>query len=242
MTGVATQRASALAAAMTSTATSLTVTNSAGMASYGTVLIDTELMNYTTKSANTLSGLMRGTGAGSGGGSSTGVTRVSNGAGGLVNSSTSSGLQADISQNNTLADSSTLWNKFFNQSKASANQTYNSTNINGATGKLIWTSGLNLNTATTIVSTTAPVILIVNGNINTSATFNFYGFLYVIGSTAFNSTTVVNGALVMEGPLNTNGSVTVNLSPSALDLSSKLTSTTFYNYSFVPTYLQELFA
>ncbi len=354
VTGVATQSASTLSAALTNVATSLTLVNSAGFAALGTVLIDNELMNYTSNSANTLSGLMRGvggttasahalnasvaqdqclltssggvpsltsplakrelveilqgssfslgqsgsgagTGSGSGSGTSIGVyqaglivggtasigsggvitngsvtsssanfpgstiiaaggvvlngtaeTQVSNGSGTLVNSSTSSALQADISQNNALANSATLWNQFFNQSKAtvqaSANQTYTSANINGATGQLIWASSLTLSGSTTIGSPTAPVILIVNGNINTSSNFTLYGFLYITGSAAFNAVTTINGALVMEGPLNTNGSVTINLSPSALNLASKLASTTFNTYSFVPTYLQESFA
>ncbi|HEX2548917.1 MAG TPA: hypothetical protein VHM20_03750 [Gammaproteobacteria bacterium] len=354
VTGTATQAGNTLSVALTNVATTLSLTSSAGFATYGTVLIDSELINYTAISGNNLTGLMRGvggstaaahainapvaqdqcllssiggvpsltspvtkrtiveilqgstfslgqsgsgagTGAGSGGGTSVGVyqaglivggsasigsggvvtngsvtasspnfpgstimafggvvlngtavTQVSNGSGTLVNSSVAGSLQADVSPNNPLADYTTLWNKFFTQSKAtvqaSANQTYTSANINGATGQLIWTTSLTLTSATTIGSATAPVILIVDGNINTSGSFTLYGLLYVTGSVAFNSTTLINGALAMEGPLNMNGSVTVNLSTSALSQAGKLTGSTSHIYSFVPTYLQESFA
>lgn len=354
VTGVPTQAGNTLTTLLGSSGGTIQLTSSANFATFGTVQIDNEFINYTAVSGNNLTGLTRGaggstavshsaltpvgqnqclltstggvpslsspitkrtiqeilignsfsfgqtsTGAGTGSGSSggansgiyqtavvvsgstslgnsativnssvtstspnfsgstilcaagvvingTGQTQVSNGAGGLVTSSNSSLINADISQNNAQASSATLWNNYFTQSKAtvqaSANQTYNSSNINGVTGTLIWTTDLTLSSSTTIGSAASPVILIVNGNLNTSSILNIYGFLYVIGSTALNGTTTINGGIALENVLNTNGPTTVNFNSGILNLASSLTNTEKTTYSFVPTYSEEVFA
>lgn len=358
VTGASTVAGSTLTAAITAAATTLTLTNATNFAALGSVLIDSELINYSAKSGNNLTGLSRGvggttasahvinstvgqdqclltsiggvpsltspitrrtmieilegtafspgngsggagTGAGSGGGTGVsiyqtammiggsvsigpggvirngsvtsssagfqgstiiagggvvlngssptyGQTQVSNGAGAFVVSSIPGNFQADIIQNSSLANFTTLWNKFFTQSKATvqaaANQSYTATTVNGQTNQLIWMSNLNTSSTLTIGSPTAPVILIVSGNMNINNPFTFYGFLYGIGSVAFNSTVNITGGFVSESALNMNGSVTITLDPAILNQASNLSGATTHSYSFVPTYLQESFA
>lgn len=175
-----------------------------------------------------------------------GKTQVSNGGGGFVTSSNSSGIAADISQNNSNVTSANLWNNFFTQSKATvqstADQTYNSSNINGATGKTIWTSDLSLNSNTTIGAQTSPVILIVSGNLNTSAAFTMNGLLYVTGSVALNgSSSTINGLFANEGALNTNGPTTIVYNPGILTKSGGINSNSTTVYSIVPSSVQEQF-
>lgn len=360
VTGTRTQRQNTLSAAMTNVATTIPLTSSTGFASAGTVLIDSELMNYTAVSGNSLTGVSRGiggttaaahvissqvsqnqcvlvstggvpnltspvarrvlqvtliassfspgqnsstgagTGTGSSGGAGSGVfqtamavggsvslasavtvrngsvttssgnfpgstimsggpvvinsggTQVSNGGGGYITSSSPGNIQADISQNNPQAISSNLWNNFFNQSKATvqagANQTYNSSNIYGASGTTIWTNDLNFNNTTgsgTIGTTTSPVVLIVNGNVNTSGTITvtINGLLYVTGSVAFNaSTTNMNGLFALEGAFNANGTTNIYYNPGILTGSGAINTNATTVYSKVPSNVQESFA
>ena len=174
-----------------------------------------------------------------------GQTQVSNGSGGLQNSSTSGNIQNDIADNNSQMSFSNLWNNFFSQSKStvqsSANQSYNSSNISGATGKTIWTSDLSLNSNMTIGSTSSPVILIVNGTFNSTGTVTINGLLYVMGSAAMNGSTTINGLFATEGAFNSNGPLTINYNPGILTGAGSINSNTNTVYSTVPANVQEQF-
>ncbi len=120
--------------------------------------------------------------------------------------STSSSMGSDIEQNNTtLANmsendyfasvfgvtSNAVKNQIGHYYTASSNKQYSST-LNGMTGTSIWidqTGGsAQLSGATVIGSATAPVLLIVNGNIKLSGTVVLYGMLFVTGDATVEET------------------------------------------------------
>jgi hypothetical protein len=177
----------------------------------------------------------------------TGITQVSNNSGGLQTSSTSAAQLNDVMANSNKIVPGSLWSSFFSQPpgvvQAGANQTYNSSNINGATGQTIWTSDLSLNSNTTIGSPTSPVILIINGNLNSTAALTIYGLTYVMGSAALNgSNTSINGLFAIAGALNTNGSpVNINYNSGVLTKSASINPNSTQSFSIVPANSQEKF-
>jgi hypothetical protein len=175
-------------------------------------------------------------------------TEVSNGSGGLTVSSSVLGLGVDVALNDSNISSATMWNDFFTQSaatvQANANQSYNSGNINGATGQTIWmNSYTTLLGSTTIGSPTSPVILIVNGNLSVLlGSLTVYGLLYITGSiTSLVGSITVNGALAIQGGLGSIGNITVNYNPSILNRAAGSNSSAKTTYSIVPANTQEQF-
>lgn len=173
------------------------------------------------------------------------VTQI-NSSTGLVTSSNSSGLAGDV-MTGAAINSSNLFALFFNQSKATvqagANQSYNSSNINGAVGQTIWVNGaLTLNGNNTIGSLSRPVILIVNGNVTlTGPTITIYGFLYVIGSLNTSSTVSIIGALALEANANLTGNTTVSYNSAILSQLNTLNSSSNKGYNSSLNSLAEAF-
>jgi len=174
------------------------------------------------------------------------ITQI-NSSSGLVTSSNSGGLAGDVMANAAITPSA-MFALFFNQSEsavqASANQSYNSSNINGAVGQTIWITGaFNLTSSTTIGSPSSPVILIVNGNVALSGNVIIYGFLYVAGGNGLttNSTTSIIGGLAVEGAANLNGNTTVSYNSAILSQLNTLNSSSNKGYNSSLNNLAETF-
>lgn len=177
--------------------------------------------------------------------SGSGKTQVSNGSGGFVASSSKTGLAADVQQNVTQVNSANIWSNFFSDTKAniqaSSNQTYNSSNINGANGITIWTGDLSLGNSVTVGTASSPVILIVNGNFTMSGNSVVWGIVYVVGSFSPSGGPVINGVLAIEGALSTNGGFTLNYNPSVLTLAGNNNPNSKIVYSAKASSFQEQF-
>jgi hypothetical protein len=167
---------------------------------------------------------------------SSGVTRISDGSGGLVVSSNKNLLAGDVKRNYTGITTSNLFSSFFNASKATiqagADVVFNSTitnlsTLNGYAGQTVWVNGNIKASGTAVIGTASnPAVLIVNGNIimNTTGTNNalltVYGILYVTGSINTNPKAnkgiVINGQIASEGSFTTAGDGTINFNSAVL--------------------------
>lgn len=123
-------------------------------------------------------------------------------------------LSADISQNNSNINTSTLWGYFFTQSKAAMQNnatvtkidncaTYNYASASGTVWFNCTTGSFNPNNVT-MGTVNNPVVLIVNNNINMTGNVTINGLLYVINGLASSGTTTINGLVVAEGAVNLN--------------------------------------
>lgn len=152
-------------------------------------------------------------------------------------SSTSGGLQGDVQQNvSSLANisSTDLFANYFGVSPTtfknnvnlyysnSSDANYNSS-LNGVTGKTIWIEQTGgdavISSTTTIGSASAPVILIINGNLRLSGNPVIYGLVYVIGGTSTDvlGSTQIIGGLVTTGNLSLAGNTQITFNSSVLN-------------------------
>ncbi|MDR3491227.1 MAG: hypothetical protein P4M12_04185 [Gammaproteobacteria bacterium] len=84
--------------------------------------------------------------------------------------------------------------------------TSNYSAANGSSGTSIWIDqAASFAGNTTIGTSSNPVLLIVNGNLNVSGNLTVYGFVYVIGNIAISGNAEINGALTGTGTLSTSG-------------------------------------
>jgi Tfp pilus assembly protein PilX len=171
-----------------------------------------------------------------------------NSASGLVTSSNSSGLAGDVMANAAITSPS-MFALFFSQSEsavqAAANQSYTSSNINGAVGQTIWITGaFTLSGTQTIGSPSSPVILIVNGNVALNGgNIIIYGFLYVAGGNGLttNGTVSIIGSLAVEGAANLNGNTTVTYNAAILSQLNTLNASSNKGYNSNLNNLAETF-
>jgi len=175
------------------------------------------------------------------------ATTMINSNSGYVVSSTSTSLKADVIQNDSYITSANLFGQFFTQSKsvvkAAADQSYTSSNINGASGKTIWmNSDLVLSGTTTIGTATSPVVLIVSGNVITSGALTIYGFLYATGMISTSGTSIVNGVIASESSLTVSGTNTYGAvyNASILNSLSQINSYLKMVYNSTPTIKQQV--
>lgn len=166
---------------------------------------------------------------------------------GLVISSSKNNLQQDIMQNNTMISKSNLFGFFFNQSKATirsgANQSYNSSNINGAAGVTIWIAGnLTLNGSTTVGTPNKPVILIVNGNLTLNNTASIYGFVYATGNISLNKTNMIRGSAASESNIVLNFDSLIQYDQSILGEIQEINNSLTTTYVQTPAATLELYA
>ena len=150
-----------------------------------------------------------------------GVTQI-NSSSGLVVSSSKGNLKADVMPNTTTITSTNLFGYFFNQSKTTvrlgSNQSYNASNINGASGITIWVTGnLILNGTTTVGTTTHPVILIVNGRLTMNDSAKIYGFVYSTNDIILNKSNLIIGAAAGERNITLNFTSSIQYDQSILN-------------------------
>ncbi|MDR1057214.1 MAG: hypothetical protein LBL17_01375 [Coxiellaceae bacterium] len=170
----------------------------------------------------------------------------------IVSSSSNPGgghtLRADIGYGEAVPGitSSLLWGYFFTKTKSEVRDDpsttiVNSSNCNNGTftqtyppGKILWvTQNCNFNPQGTIGSTTNPVIIIIEGNVNASGrTAIINGLLYaIIGLGINNSSYTINGMAVAEGAINLNGSdIHIHYDPNILSGLGLLESKYNHNY------------
>lgn len=120
----------------------------------------------------------------------------------------------------------------------SSNTNYSST-LGGMNGTSIWinqSSGTTaqLNSNTTIGSSTNPVLMIVNGNLTISGNVTIYGYVFILGDT---NTTLLGslniiGSVGSTGNISASGSIQINYSPSTL--SNLQNANTIRYYAKVP--------
>ncbi len=134
-----------------------------------------------------------------------------------------------ISNQSALGNATTtaFFQNFFGASQASvkaqANIIYNSgadfaSTLNGTTGKVIWfNSNANLSSSATLGSAAAPVIVIVNGNMNISGTLTIYGFVLATGDWNISGNVTVNGISAVGNNFNASGNIVLNYSSSVLN-------------------------
>lgn len=97
-----------------------------------------------------------------------------------------------------------------------------SASLNGVTGSSIWieqTSGATtINGNTTIGSTAAPVLLIIDGNLNLKGNLTFYGFIFVLGTTTTDvlGNVTIYGGIAAGGNANITGSTNIIYNSSVL--------------------------
>lgn len=159
------------------------------------------------------------------------VTEVSNGSGGLVVSSSKTGLAGDVVQNYSGAAASGLFNIFFNATKAQVQATADVvinhtvtdlTELSGHAGQTVWVAGgIDTNGGNvTIGASSNPVILVINGDVDLggNASLTVYGVAYVIGEieTSGGGSLTGFGQIAAEGVIDMQGSGTVNFDSSVL--------------------------
>lgn len=162
-------------------------------------------------------------------------------------SSTSSLTKSDVTQNISSINSMSQ-NDFFatyfgvNQTTAknsiahyytNSNTTNYSSTLNGMTGTSIWidqTSGKATINGGTIGSSTNPVILIVNGQLDITGNVVIYGIIYAVGQSETDVTGTVNiyGALITADQVTLRGNTQVTYSPTVLSNLKNQTSTSYY--------------
>lgn len=149
--------------------------------------------------------------------------------------STSGHINSDIQQNNsTLASQSSadMFASYFGASmatvKSNANYVFTnlsnySSSLNGITGATIWidqTSGdARLSGTSVIGSPTAPVLIIVNGNMDMSGSTTIYGIVIVLGTTTTDITgsTNITGGILSTDALRLAGTSNLNYSTSVVN-------------------------
>jgi len=152
-------------------------------------------------------------------------------------SSTASSIQSDVTQNssalNTITPSQLFQNYFGSNSTVYKSQVANyytnssntnySTTLNGKTGTTIWidqTGGeARLTGSAVIGSPSAPVILIVNGNLFLSGSSIIYGLVFQMGGTTATDVTgsvQINGGFITTGAVSITGSININYSDTVL--------------------------
>ena len=98
---------------------------------------------------------------------------------------------------------------------------FDSANIgsyDGATRQIMWAEGdASLSGNLTFGTAADPVILIVNGNLDSGGTVTVNGLLYVIGNLTGNGNTTVNGAVVVQGNVDVSGSFDIVFDSSLLN-------------------------
>jgi Tfp pilus assembly protein PilX len=174
-------------------------------------------------------------------------TKVSNGSGGTVVSSTASSVKPDLMQNVNALTSATLYHYYFGAPLTTissiADHTYNVNNIDNVSGKIIWIDGnfTIRGSSTYDIGTPAnPVILIIDGDLDIagSPTINFNGLLYVTGEIKIvgsadiigNATIASEGSGDINSEVDLGGSMNINLNPTNLSALSSLSSYVNYNY------------
>jgi len=183
------------------------------------------------------------------------ITTISDGSGGNTPSSDKNTTNPDVQENSTAFSTSNLFTTIFNgQSKATvksnANTSYNNaSSLNGATfasagNKVIWVnSPLSISNTITIGSTTSPVMVVVNGDVNVTGGVTIYGLLYVSGNFTMNGNVVINGIAAIEGATSkTTGTSSINYDTSVLAnlLTQSNSMTPTYKYILPITSLQEV--
>ncbi len=147
------------------------------------------------------------------------ATYVSNGTQ-LVASSNGTNFQKDIIYNDsTHITAASLFGMYFSQNKIfigmQATQMQTTDDLDGVTNKMIWINGCESITSGTIGSASAPVILIINGNLTISGNVTIYGFVYVMGNVTITNGVTINGALASETAIAVDSSA-VNLNEGVL--------------------------
>lgn len=165
--------------------------------------------------------------------------------------STASSIGADVNQNNaTLAsmsqqdffanyfgttDTNTIRGQMQNIYSNSSSTNYSNI-LNGKTGTSIWIDQTSGTTATisgntTIGSTTAPVLIIVNGNFGLSGNVTIYGFIFVFGTGAINTltgSTQIIGGMVSTYNINMSGSLQITYNNSVLTNLQNLSALSYF--------------
>jgi hypothetical protein len=179
-------------------------------------------------------------------------TKVGNGAGGLVVSSTASSPKADLMDGVAELTSATLHQYYFGVPLTTissiADHSYDINNINHVSGKVIWIEGdFRVTGASTYaIGTEAnPVILIIDGDLDIegSPLIQFNGLMYVTGEIKITGSAEIvgNATIASEGSGDINsevdlgGNMDINLNPTHLSALSKLTP--YINYNYVGTAL-----
>jgi hypothetical protein len=147
---------------------------------------------------------------------------------GIVTSSSSGNIKGDVWESVSSINSSNLFGYYFNKSStqvmSDSNQTYTASNINGVTGKMIWTSDISLNSGTVIGSAASPVILIVNGNLGMQTNNVIYGLVFVFQGLSMNNNSSIIGAAASVGTVNISATSSVTYNASVLANASKISS------------------
>ncbi|WP_373973907.1 hypothetical protein NT239_09590 [Chitinibacter sp. SCUT-21] len=89
-------------------------------------------------------------------------------------------------------------------------------------GKIIWLNNPGNNLAGTFGTLDDPVIVIINGSVDTSSNFTINGLLYVSGSLTTNGNQTVNGAISVAGAYNSQGSIDIKYDKSIFDAAKKI--------------------
>ena len=138
--------------------------------------------------------------------------------GGSVSTTGTSSISSITQNDATLANipAATLFTDTFgiSESTMQTQSTFYTTsagvNFNALSGQVWINSNVALSGTHTIGSLTAPVLLIVNGNLAISGNTTIYGVIYVMGTTADSGNFTLNGALMSEGTISMSGVSTVN--------------------------------
>jgi Tfp pilus assembly protein PilX len=174
-------------------------------------------------------------------------TQVGDGSGGTVVSSTAGSPQADLMANVSALTSANLYSYYFGAPLTTissiADHSYDETNIDGVSGKVIWINGdfKITGSSTYDIGTPAdPVILIIDGDLDIkgSPTINFNGLLYVTGEIDItgnadiigNATIAAEGSETIDPEVDVGGSMHIDLNPTNLGALSNLTPYVNYNY------------
>lgn len=149
-------------------------------------------------------------------------------------------IGADINQNDSSINLSTLWGYIFTQSKTSVKNSSTTTIVGNccnydfanATGT-IWVTCNNFNPSgnTTIGTLANPVVLIIDNNANISGNLTVNGLMYVTGCLSVTGNASANGMVAVEGAINLNGNGSINYNYQAISGANiGFTSSAYSNY------------
>lgn len=149
-------------------------------------------------------------------------------------------IGSDVNQNVsslTNATTDTFFNSYFGSSASTVQgevsnffSSASKSDLDGLTGASIWVdSNLSLNGNVTIGSATAPVILIVNGDLSINGNLTFYGFIYATGNLSISGSADLTGGAVTAGQLSMTGNGALTYNSTTLNTSGKYSS-----FSLVP--------
>ncbi len=180
-------------------------------------------------------------------GSNDPTTKVGNN----VTASTGSGSnqKADVKTSSTLFNSGNFFSQYFTQSfstvrsNAIANNTFytNSSSLINLTNNVIWFDGNLTLSSGYIGSSSAPVLLIVNGNLTMSNSAAITGFVYVVGTTTLSNNARITGSLASAGNISLTDNATVKLSLSVLTKTNQMSGNMNTQYNPSPVTMQESF-